>query len=227
MDESSSLAALHRELDVIRAEYVAGGREAEFDAYVARMRASGHWPFDGRAARGVPLGRSSTRSRTGPRAPLSDTELVEFVRGLDGALVLSPTAGSDAPEIAWGDSFFYYAPDGELPQHVQPYATVVTKDYPGDTGSELDPPGRWRVNIHVDRDTFRDLLGDRAEESADEGFAQADVVLPHPMYGSLGWVAVVNPAERTTEIVLELLRRAHRAARARAERRAALGDEPD
>lgn len=55
--------------------------------------------------------------------------------------------------------FFSYAPDGRPPRNVQPYATIVTKDYPGDTACDLDPPGRWRVNVRVDRATFLELTG--------------------------------------------------------------------
>jgi hypothetical protein len=148
-------------------------------------------------------------------------EVVAFVQGLEGSLVLTPQVGSPFPEIAWGDSFCYYAPDGEVPQNQQPYATIVTKDYPDDTASELDPPGRWRVNIHVDRATFGELVGDRTEPPA-AAYAEVDAFRPHPVYGSLGWVSVVVPGERTSERVLDLLRRAHDAARARSERRAAL-----
>jgi hypothetical protein len=54
------------------------------------------------------------------------------------------------------------------------------------------------------------------------------VFLPHPVYGSLGWVAVVNPGEHTTDAVLQLLRDAHHAARARVDRRRETGaTQPD
>ena len=59
-------------------------------------------------------------------------EIVHAVRALDGVLVLAPDVGSDFPEISWGDFFFYYAPDGEVPLNTQPFATIVTKDYPDD-----------------------------------------------------------------------------------------------
>ncbi len=151
---------------------------------------------------------------------MSMEQLLEIVRGLDGALVVIPGPGSDAPEIAWGDAFFYYAPDGEMPQHVQPYATIVTKDYPDDTASELDAPDRWRVNLHVDRATFRELTGEEPRSlSRPRDYAATDLFSPHPVYGALGWVAVVNPGEQTSETVEQLLREAHEAARARFERR--------
>ncbi|WP_028045581.1 DUF6194 family protein [Cellulomonas sp. URHE0023] len=138
-------------------------------------------------------------------------QVLSHLRSLDGILVLAPTVGSEFPEIAWGDYFFYYAPDGEIPATTQPFATIVTKDYPDDDTSQLDDDGRWRVNIHVGRGAVPDPPADPAE---------ADVVHRHPVYGELGWVAVTNPAERTGAVVVELLDRAHAAARARWDRRA-------
>jgi hypothetical protein len=140
-------------------------------------------------------------------------QIIATVRGFDGALVVVPEPGGDSPEIAWGDAFFYYAPDGEMPRHTQPYGTIVTKDYPDDTASQLDPPGRWRVNVQVGRTARPALLGPEHDPAA------ADVLLPHPVYGALGWICVVNPGERTTGTVVRLLREAHEAARARAARR--------
>jgi len=146
---------------------------------------------------------------------LSIDQIIGIVQNLDGALVVAPAAGdADFPELAWGDAFFYYAPDGQMPRTVQPYATVVTKDYPDDTASGLGPAGRWRVNIHVDRATFRELT---SEVSVDP--ATPDVVQPHPVYGSAGWIAVINPGRATADTVLRLLREAHDAAGARFERR--------
>ena len=151
---------------------------------------------------------------------MSMEQILSAVRALDGALVLAPQEGSEYPELAWGDSFFYYAPDGQVPQNVQPYGTIVTKDYPDDTASRLDEEGRWRVNIHVDRSTFVSLTGEEPRRlTRSRDFAATDQVNPHPVYGALGWVAIVNPGERTLSTAIELLRDAHRAARARFERR--------
>jgi hypothetical protein len=159
---------------------------------------------------------------------LSIDQIVTTVRGLDGSLVVAPAVGDPAfPELAWGDAFFYYAPDGEMPRTVQPYGTIVTKDYPDDTTSDLDPAGRWRVNVHVDRATFRELTADRDASGAGAqgggaavGPATPDVLLPHPVYGAAGWIAVVNPGPVTGDLVLRLLREAHDAARTRYHRRA-------
>ena len=44
-------------------------------------------------------------------------------------------------------------------------------------------------------------------------------MIPHPVYGHLGWLAVVDPGRRTDQVVRDLLRTAHSLGRARYERR--------
>jgi len=155
---------------------------------------------------------------------MSIEQLVATVRTFDGVLVLAPDSTSGFPEIAWGDYFFYYAPDGEVPQNEQPFATIVTKDYPDDAMSVLDADGRFRVNIHVGGALFEELTGESprafaASEPGAHDFSAVDQVLPHPVYGALGWVSVVTPSEAVTDRVVELLQVAHAAAVARATRR--------
>ncbi|MFF1879573.1 DUF6194 family protein [Leifsonia sp. NPDC058230] len=152
---------------------------------------------------------------------MSMEQILDIIRSFDGVLELAPSAGSEFPEVAWGDHFFYYAPDGKVPQNVQPYATIVTKDYPDDRESDLDPDGRWRLNIHVGQERFTELTGENPRDPVAHDFSEADTIMPHPVYGPLGWVAVVNPGERTTATVVELLRAAHEDERRRVERRSA------
>ena len=151
---------------------------------------------------------------------MSMDELLETVRAFDGVLELAPGEGSGFPEIAWGDHFFYYAPDGEVPTREQPYATVVTKDYPDDTLSDLDGPGRWRLNVHVGTAAFTELTGeDPRAEPAPRDHAAADVVHPHPTYRAQGWVAIVTPDPAPDGLAVRLLRGAHADAVRRAARR--------
>ncbi|MGW4676421.1 DUF6194 family protein [Streptomyces sp. NPDC004324] len=147
--------------------------------------------------------------------------IIQHVREFDGALVVVPGPDGDAPPLAWGDAFFYHAPDGRVPSNAQPYGTITTKDLPGDTASDLDPPGRWRVNIHVGRTRFRELTGEdpRTPDGRPHDHAAADLVMPHPVYGAYGWVCVVTPGDRTTDTVLRLLRAAHDDAGRRSARR--------
>lgn len=140
-------------------------------------------------------------------------EIIQSVRGLSGALVIIPEEGSAFPELAWGDAFFYYAPDGRMPERTQPYGTIITKDYPDDATSALGP-GRFRVNIHVGTERADPLVAAGTE------LTETDTFFRHPVYGDAGWVCVIAPAERTTPTMIELLQSAHESARLRAVRRA-------
>ena len=64
------------------------------------------------------------RGRGEPVGDLGDDtsveDIIDLVHSWDGALVVTPEPGDDAPEIAWGDTFFYYAPDGNMPARTQP-----------------------------------------------------------------------------------------------------------
>ncbi|MGY1779825.1 DUF6194 family protein [Geodermatophilus sp. SYSU D01036] len=149
-------------------------------------------------------------------------EIIEHVTALGGVLVLRPGPGDGSPEAAWGDVFLYWAPDGVVPR-TQPFATVVTKDQPGDRSSRLDRPGTFRVNVGVGREEFTALVGRAPREPAGDDEPapdEADTVLAHPVYGGLGWICVVDPGPRTAATVRDLLTRAHARARARTERRA-------
>jgi hypothetical protein len=152
-------------------------------------------------------------------------EIVRFVDGLDGVLTQRAQSGDGSPEIAWGDTFFYYAPDGVVPQATQPFATIVTKNYPGDDSSRLDRPGVFRVNVAAGKEEFIAHTGRTPRDIDDDADAGApapdalDAVIPHPVYGSLGWLAVNNPGPATEVEVRRLLQQAYRLARARYLRR--------
>ena len=142
-------------------------------------------------------------------------KIIDAVLCFEGALVVRPNEGSEFPEIAWGDAFFYYAPDGVMPERTQPYGTIVTKNYPDDEQSKLDEPGRFRVNVHVGRGQAQSTI------EGDDPAAQ-DTFVTHPLYGTAGWVSVVNPGVRTSDTVVRLLRDAHDSAKVRATRREGL-----
>jgi hypothetical protein len=151
-------------------------------------------------------------------------DIIERLTAMDGVLVLKPQPGDGSPEIAWGDVFFYYAPDGVVPKS-QPFATIVTKDYPGDGTSRLSRPDAFRVNIAAGAEQFRTWTGfepkDTASDSADASVS--DVVIPHPVYGNLSWLAVVNPGPNTAAAIEDLLQIAYGLARQRFGRHANRG----
>ncbi|MEY9996871.1 hypothetical protein ABIE67_008903 [Streptomyces sp. V4I8] len=149
-------------------------------------------------------------------------EIISFVDGLDGVLTLRPAPGDGSPDISWGDTFFYYAPDGVAPTTTQPFATIVTKNCPGDESSRLDRADTFRLNIAAGKDAFIRWTGHAPREPgavvADP--SAVDLLMAHPVYGAVGWLAVVNPGPRTAAAIPELLRAACHLARTRHERRA-------
>lgn len=147
-------------------------------------------------------------------------EIIGFVESLEGVHALRPGQGDGTPEISWGDVFFYYSPEGVVPMNTQPFATIVTKDYPGDEGSRLDRPEAFRVNIWAGKEGFTSWIGRAPREPAvdEPDSSSVDIVFAHPVYSSAGWLAVVNPGPRTAEPIREMLQAAYHRARSRYER---------
>ncbi len=96
-----------------------------------------------------------------------EEEVVGLLANLPGVVVITAGPENNAPEVSWGDSFSFYDPDGTSDRR-QPFATIVTKDYPGfDTLSNLDRPGGFSPAQFADR-------------AAEFDFAVPDRVIPHP-----------------------------------------------
>lgn len=148
---------------------------------------------------------------------MTEDEIVAFTGALPGAAVVTAGEGTGAPEAAWGDSFFFYDPDGMPEARRLPFATVVVKDYEGfDTSSDLNRPGVFRLNVAVGRERFEAELGyapaEHAGRAAGIDHAVLDEVIPHPVYAAQGWLSIVCPGPRTDEAARALIAHAHRRA---------------
>jgi hypothetical protein len=138
-----------------------------------------------------------------------------------GVDVVVAAPGDGSPEIAWGDSFFIYDPDRQLPPaHRFPFATIVIKDYGDfDRASQLDRPGVFRLNIGVGKETYRALFGPQPAAPPAGGvvatghdFTTLDQLMPHPVYAQMSWVCVLNPTEATFQTLRPLLAEAYQLA---------------
>jgi Family of unknown function (DUF6194) len=161
---------------------------------------------------------------------VTEDEIISLVSGFPGAVTVTADRSNGAPEVAWGDSFFFYDPDDVPAARRLPFATIVTKDYDGfDTLSRLDRPGIFRLNIEVGRQRFTELFGyppaEHGTRSTGIDYTALDEVLPHPVYGGQGWISILNPGERTSEIARSLLRAAHGSAVRRYRRRRPRGED--
>lgn len=151
---------------------------------------------------------------------MTEDDIINFVTALTGVDVLTASQENGAPEVAWGDSFVYYDPGSNIPEDRRfPFATIVVSDYEGfDTESDLNRPGVFRLNINVGRKEFERLTGHapaaHAEHHGEFNYAALDVVVPHPVYATQGWVSILNP-DRISEQARDLLTGAHGRAVAR------------
>jgi hypothetical protein len=157
---------------------------------------------------------------------MTQDEIVALVTGLAGVVSVVASEANGAPEVAWGDSFFFYDPDGDTPANRRmPFATIVTQDYAGfDTASNLNRPGVFRLNIGVGRTAFEELIGHPPGAEWAGRYDETDALIPHPVYAAQGWVAILNPGESTAARARALLTGAHARAVRRHGRRHAVGD---
>ncbi|MDB5308692.1 MAG: hypothetical protein JWO38_2894 [Gemmataceae bacterium] len=110
--------------------------------------------------------------------------------------------------VASGDSYFFYDPDrSTAPDHRFPFATLVTGDR-HDQFSNLDRPSVFRLNIGVCKQTFGLLFSSQPSDGGHD-FTAMDRIMPHPVYGKMYWVCVLNPGEATFEAVRPLLTEAY------------------
>jgi uncharacterized protein DUF6194 len=142
---------------------------------------------------------------------VTEDDIVQFVTTLPGVAAVMASQAMGAPEVAWGDWFIFYDREGETPPDRRfPFATIVTKDYEGfDEFSQLNRPGVFRLNIAVGRHRFEDWMGYPPAEHAKKqqlfDYTALDRLLPHPAYGSQGWLSILNPGDTTSEQAKSLL----------------------
>jgi hypothetical protein len=100
-------------------------------------------------------------------------------------------------------------------KHWPNFATIVTTDA-HDDASDLNAPGRFRLNIGVGRATFASLF---PEGTGEPDYTVLDTVMPHPVYAAQHWVAIINPSEATFQnVVAPLLEGAYKRLAPKAER---------
>ena len=127
----------------------------------------------------------------------SIAEIRAFLLGFEGVTVHEATA----------DYFFFPGAEQKFP-----FATIVTHDDPYDSASALDREGLFRLNLPTDKATFGALFpairGRRDLEASSFDYQAIDTLFPHPVYGRMRWVSVINPESTWAQCrrLLELAR---------------------
>jgi hypothetical protein len=111
----------------------------------------------------------------------------------------------------WGERGLFYNPEGKLPKGVY-ILTFKEKDGPNDKASNVNRPNVYRLNMGISKGTFREMFGDIpkrpvAGQIIDTGhnFESVDEIMPHPVYGWMSWVCVLNPSPDTFEKLKPLI----------------------
>jgi hypothetical protein len=104
----------------------------------------------------------------------------------------------------WGERSLFYNPERQLPKGTY-ILTFKEKDGANDSASRIRP-GDYRLNVGISKAAFTDRFGAVPERPAAGGvvqtgydFSQPDRILPHPVYGWMCWIAIVNPSHETFE----------------------------
>lgn len=112
---------------------------------------------------------------------------------------------------AWGEQSFFYNPEGKLPRGVY-FATLKDKNGDNDKASDLDRADVFRFNFGISKISYEKVLGTKPSRPLAGGvvdtghdFAQLNTLLPHPVYGWMSWVCILNPDQKVFRSLLPLL----------------------
>jgi Family of unknown function (DUF6194) len=111
---------------------------------------------------------------------------------------------------AYRERSFFYNPDGSLPKGIY-FATIKESDGPNDKASFLDRENFYRLSIGVGKKVYQNLFGqvpNRPEKGGiinyDFDFSIIEVLMPHPIYAWMSWVAINNPSKINLETIKHL-----------------------
>ncbi len=107
---------------------------------------------------------------------------------------------SDVQKIeTWGETSFFYNP-GNLKPKGSYFCTIKEKDGPNDSACNLNREGLFRFNFSLTKERFLSLFEDIPTRPPKGGviegaydFEMVDRLMPHPVYGWMCWVAILNP----------------------------------
>lgn len=124
---------------------------------------------------------------------------------------LATTYDGLVPTSTWGELSYFYNPERKLPRGTY-FCTIKEKDGDNDQGSNLNRDGIFRLNFGLPPKAFEDVFGPRparpAKSQTIEGpwdFTELDMLMPHPIYGWMGWVCVLSPNAPTFDTIKPLL----------------------
>ena len=122
------------------------------------------------------------------------------------------------PKSSWGETSLFYNPGKALPNGVY-FCTIKEKNGENDKSSELDRAEIFRVSIGINKSSYEKLFGLKPPRPAKGGiintghdFTALNTLMPHPIYGWMNWVQILNPNEAAFTEILPLIEEAYASA---------------
>ena len=129
------------------------------------------------------------------------------------------------PKSSWGEPSFFVNPGQSLPSGAY-FATIKEKDGDNDKASDLDRAEVFRLNFGPGKPAFQTVFGDAPARPPKGGviegpwdFTALNQLIPHPVYGWMGWMCVLNPSQTTLSEIEPLLIAAYDKARTTVDKR--------
>lgn len=111
----------------------------------------------------------------------------------------------------FGYRLFFYSSDQTMP-----FVSLAESDSEYDSVSKLNRDGVFRVNIGVERDTFKTLF---PEKKTEWDYTELNKFLPHPHYAAQNFICVLNPTGSNEDRVIQYIDEAYSLAKKRFERK--------
>ncbi len=112
---------------------------------------------------------------------------------------------------AWGETSLFYNPDDSLKRGIY-FCTLKNKDGENDKASHLDRADVFRMNFGLSKKTFISLFNTIPKRPVKGGviegdyeFQRTDILTPHPIYGWMAWVSILNPSKPSLKNLMTLL----------------------
>jgi len=112
---------------------------------------------------------------------------------------------------SWGETSFFYNPNNKSPRGTY-FCTIKENDGANDKASDLHRDGIFRFNFGITKSSFLKLFGTIPTRPSKGGiingpydFTLLDTLYPHPVYGWMCWVAILNPSEQSFKELESLL----------------------
>lgn len=116
---------------------------------------------------------------------------------------------------AWGEQSLFYNPDGILKRGVY-FCTIKEKDGQNDSASFLNRDTIFRMSFGISKKSYTALFGTLPVRPVKSGvintftdFTRLNEIMPHPVYGWMAWVCILNPSQEKFKELEPLLRESY------------------